>query len=192
MFSLRNPDMPATHANWWLYEDSRDLTETVWRELVVRHDRLKEACKDRGTPGGSEFDKGTRHFEHKKDKGTPVPQGALARSQNQLAETERQFRAQLGDLMLPSSTTADLAGWVLPTDLPPEVGWCVPAALNRSTRLRSDRFQELRAAFIQRSESLTFQTKKSGSDITVGLRWCFGEDRHHLMTRYLVGDHQKI
>ena len=59
-------------------------------------------------------------------------------------------------------------------------------------RLRSDCFQELRAAFIQGSESLTFQSKKSGSDITVGLRWCFGEDRHHLMTRYVVGDHQKI
>jgi hypothetical protein len=83
---------------------------------------------------GSEFDQGTRHFEHKKDKGTPVPQGALTRSQSQIAE--RQFRAQLGELMLPSST-ADLAGWVLPTDLPPEVGWCVPAALNQSTRLRS-------------------------------------------------------
>ena len=53
-------------------------------------------------------------------------------------------------------------------------------------RLRSDYFQELRAAFIQRSESLTFQSKKSGSDITVGLRWCFGEDRHHPLTRYVV------
>ena len=30
LYALRNLDMPATHANWWLYEDSRDLTETVW------------------------------------------------------------------------------------------------------------------------------------------------------------------
>ena len=47
LFSKRNPEMPESHANWWLYEDSRDLTETVWRELVDQHDRLKKKCNRR-------------------------------------------------------------------------------------------------------------------------------------------------
>jgi hypothetical protein len=52
LFSKRNPEMPESHANWWLYEDSRDLTETVWRELVDRHDRLKKKMQGPGDTGG--------------------------------------------------------------------------------------------------------------------------------------------